>query len=61
MILSVGKVIGMIMSDNMITFLILIFQIQLETAKRRGDRDVFDKMERQLAWLHEQRLNKYRR
>ena len=49
------------MSDNMITFLILIFQIQLETAKRRGDKDVFDKMERQLSWLHEQRLNKYRR
>ena len=51
----------MTMSDNMITFLILIFQLQLERAGRRGDKDVFDKMERQLSWLHEQRLNKYRR
>ena len=49
------------MSDNLITFMVMIFQLQLERAGRSGDKDVFDKMERQLAWLHEQRLNKYKR
>ena len=59
MILLAGKVIGM--SNNMMSFLTLVFQVVMETARRRGNKDVFDKMERQLAWLHEQRLNKYRR
>lgn len=48
-------------SNNLMAFMTMIFQLQLERAGRRGDKDVFDKMERQLAWLHEQRLNKYRR
>ena len=48
------------MSDNMITFLILVFQVVMETARRSGNKDVFDKMERQVAWLQEQKLNKYR-
>ena len=49
------------MSDNMITFLTMIFQLQLERAGRRGDKDVFDKMEKQLSWLYEQRVTKYKR
>ncbi len=49
------------MSNNMMSFLTLVFQVVMETARRSGNKDVFDKMERQLAWLHEQRLNKYRR
>ena len=59
MIQKVGEVIGM--SNNMMSFLTLVFQVVMETARRSGNKDVFDKMERQLAWLHEQRLNKYRR
>lgn len=43
------------------TFMTMVFQLQLEKAGRRGDGDVHDKMEKQLAWLHSQRLNKYRR
>ena len=59
MIQKVGEVTGM--SNNMMSFLTLVFQVVMETARRSGNKDVFDKMERQLAWLHEQRLNKYRR
>ena len=58
MILLDGKVTGM--SNNMMSFLTLVFQVVMETARRSGNKDVFDKMERQLAWLHEQKLNKYR-
>jgi len=48
------------MSDNMMSFLTLVFQVVMETARRSGNKGVFDKMERQLAWLDEQKLNKYR-
>ena len=48
------------MSDNMMSFLTLVFQVVMETARRSGNKDVFDKMEKQLAWLDEQKLNRYR-
>ena len=48
------------MSNNMMSFLTLVFRVVQETARRSGNKGVFDKMERQLAWLDEQKLNKYR-
>ena len=42
------------------SFLTLVFQVVMETARRSGNKDVFDKMARQLAWLDEQKLNRYR-
>ena len=48
------------MSNNMMSFLTLVFRVVMETARRSGNKGVFDKMERQVAWLDEQKLNKYR-
>ncbi len=47
-------------NSNVMQFMLLTFQKAMETAARRGDKDTFDKMQRQVEWLQQQQINKYR-
>ena len=47
-------------SNNLMQFMLITFQNTMERAARRGDKDTFDKMQRQVEWLQQQQINKYR-
>ena len=47
-------------SSHLTEFMLITFQKAIERAARRGDKDTFDKMQRQIDWLQQQQINKYR-
>jgi len=55
-----GEDIGTMISNNLMQFMLITFQNTMERAARRGDKDTFDKMQRQVEWLQQQQINKYR-
>ncbi len=56
----VGEDIGIMISNNLMQFMLITFQKAMERAARRGDKDTFDKMQQQIDWLQQQQINKYR-
>ena len=55
----VGGVIGMT-SSGLTEFMIITFQKAMEKDERLGDKETYDKMQQQIAWLQQQQFNKYR-
>ena len=47
-------------NNNLMQFMLMTFQKVMETAARQGDKDTYDKMQQQIAWLQQQQINKYR-
>ena len=49
------------MTSNALTeFMIITFQKAMERAERLGDKETYDKMQQQIAWLQQQQFNRYR-
>ena len=47
-------------STALTEFMIITFQKSMEKAERLGDKETYDKMQQQIAWLQQQQFNKYR-
>ena len=49
------------MTSNALTeFMIITFQKAMERAERLGDKETYDKMQQQIAWLQQQQFNRYK-
>ena len=49
------------MTSNALTeFMIITFQKAMEKAERLGDKETYDKMQQQIAWLQQQQFNRYK-
>ena len=51
----------MVTSNALTEFMIITFQKAMERAERLGDKETYDKMQQQIAWLQQQQFNKYRK
>ena len=41
-------------------FMLITFQKAMEKAERRGDKETYNKMQQQVAWLQQQQSNRYK-
>jgi uncharacterized membrane protein (DUF106 family) len=47
-------------NSNVMQFMLLTFQKEMDKAAARGDKNTFDKMQQQVEWLQQQQINKYK-